>query len=273
MRPEDYPPQEPLSDFARPYHEAVLKSAEEFSGTEVLHGTDPYQSLVFFPAAAPTGDVLIMIHGGGWTNGYKEWMTFMSRPLNAAGIAFVSLGYRLAPTHLFPTGLDDCMAGVAWVFHNVAEMAGNAGRIFLGGHSAGGHYASLMAVRRDWQHRFALPSDVIRGCAPVSGVYRFDAGSGLSMRPRFLGTEENEIPASPLHNIQSVPPPFLISFGSRDFPHLKIQAQEMADALGRAGGDVRMLELADRDHLGASLACGDADGQWATTVLGWLRGI
>jgi acetyl esterase/lipase len=164
------------------------------------------------------------------------------------------------------------MAGVAWVFHNVAEMAGNADRIFVGGHSAGGHYASLMAVRRDWQENYALPSDVIRGCVPVSGVYRFGAGSGLSMRPRFLGAEENEIPASSLHNIHGVPPPFLISFGSRDFPHLKIQAQEMADTLVRAGGEVRLLELADCDHLGASLACGNADGQWASTVVEWMRG-
>ena len=271
MHPQDYPPQEPLSEFARPYHEEVLRRAHGLAGIEVIHGASTYQSLVFFAAANLGADVLIMIHGGGWTNGYKEWMAFMSRAVNATGVTFVSLGYRLAPLFVFPAGLEDCMDGIAWVFNHAGELSGNAARIFVGGHSAGGHYASLLAVRRDWQEARGLPADLIRGCLPVSGVFRFGAGSGLSMRPRFLGGEVNEIPASPVHNIHAVPPPFFISYGSNEFPHVKTQAQDMAAALVRQGGSVRMLELSGCDHLGASVACGEPGGLWVTNASAWMR--
>ena len=74
MKTEDYPPQEPLSDFARPYHEKVMALGTDSNPEEHQFGDDPYQSLAVFKPERPTGAVLIMWHGGGWTNGYKEWM-------------------------------------------------------------------------------------------------------------------------------------------------------------------------------------------------------
>jgi acetyl esterase/lipase len=273
MRPEDYPAQEPLSDFARPYHEEVLRRAEGLDGIEARYGGDPYQSVLLYPAAEPNGDVLAFIHGGGWTNGWKEWMSFMAPALNAEGVTFATVGYRLAPMHVFPSGYDDCADAVTWLAENVAEHGGNRARIFVGGHSAGGHYASLLAVRRAWQAARGLEHDVIRGCLPISGVYDFGPQSGLTMRPRFLGPEDsgNEGLASPLSQIDGAPPPFLIAYGDEDFPHLITQAQAMADALERAGGNVERLELPKASHLGASLAAGEPDGLWATTAAAWMR--
>ena len=268
MRPEDYPEQEPLSDFARPYHDEVMRRAEGLAGDEVRHGDDPYQSLVLFPADEPNGDVLAFIHGGGWANGWKEWMSFMAPALAARGVTFASLGYRLAPA-----GFEDCLDGIAWLAAHVADRGGDPKRIFVGGHSAGGHYASLMAVRRDWQATRGLERDVIRGCLPLSGVFDFGPDSGLTMRPRFLGAEDsgNDETASSIRRIEGTPPPFLVAYGDDDFPHLMAQAGTMADALETAGGDVERLELPGASHLGASLAAGEADGLWVRTATEWMR--
>ena len=269
MRPEDYPAQEPLSEFARPYHEEVLRRAEGLDGIEARIGDDPYQSVLLYPAAEPNGDVLAFIHGGGWTNGWKEWMSFMAPALNARGVTFATVGYRLAPMHVFPSGYEDCLDAVAWL----AGHGGDPARIFVGGHSAGGHYASLMAVRRDWQSERGLDRDVVRGCLPISGVYDFGAQSGLTMRPRFLGPEDSgsETEASSLSRIDGAPPPFLIAYGEEDFPHLITQARTMTEALERAGGVVEHLELPKASHLSASLAAGDLNGPWATVAAGWMR--
>ncbi len=91
------------------------------------------------------------------------------------------------------------------------------------------------------------------------------------MRPRFLGNAGNEIAASSILNIKQTPPPFFISYGSNDFPHLKQQAIEMKNALQSAGGDVTSLELTGCDHLAASLSCGDADGPWVKSAVEWIR--
>ena len=128
-----------------------------------------------------------------------------------------------------------------------------------------------MAVRKDWQEDYGLPVDVVRGCLPVSGVFDFCEGSGLSMRPRFLGEAGNEAAASPICNIQGTPPPFFLSWGSEDFPHLITQAQKMEQALREVGGETTSLELQGCDHLQANLVCGDPDGPWAGKVIEWIR--
>jgi len=272
MKPEAYPPQEPFSELARRYHDEVMRrGAGVADGIEASFGPDPYQALAVHRAARPTGDVLLAWHGGGWTNGYKEWLAFMAPGLNAAGVTFVTAGYRLAPGHVFPAALEDCMAAVAWVRRHIGAHGGDPERIFLGGHSAGGHYAGLLAVRRDWQAGLGLPAGVVRGCLPISGVYLFGEGSGLSMRPRFLGAGPTEAPASPLLNIQGVPPPFLLAHGDRDFPHLIPQAEAFEKALRAAGGEVARIVLEGCDHFMASYEGGDPGGRWLAPAVDWMR--
>ncbi len=270
MRPEKYPPQEPLSDVGAAYHVEAMDLGDDVDFHEEYFGDDPYQGIALFRPERPNGDVLAFLHGGGWTNGYKEWMGFMAGAFTAAGVLFASVGYRLAPRHVFPSGLEDCTRAIAWLHEHIAEFGGNNERIFVGGHSAGGHYAALAAVRRDWQAALNLPDNAIRGCLPISGVYDFTEGCGLADRPRFLGAGGNEIAASPLHNIDGSPPPFLIAHGDGDFPHLIAQAEAMEAALAGAGGDVERMALEGRDHFTASFAGGEAGGPWVPGALHWM---
>jgi acetyl esterase/lipase len=273
----DYPPQEPLSPLGRAYHERALAAGQGVLGVEFAFGDDPYRSVTVHAAAEPSGDVLVFFHGGGWTSGYKEWMSFMAPALNAHGVTFVTAGYRLAPAHLFPTGVDDAADALAWTHAHAGEHGGDARRIFVGGHSAGGHYAAWLAVSAPWRRQRSLPDDVVRGCLPVSGVYRFDAASGLAARPRFLGPEQPHDrgdDASPLLRIDPrVAAPFLLTHGGRDFPHLVVQAAQMGDALRAAAVAVEDHVLEGCDHFEASLACGDARSGWPARAAAWMRSV
>jgi arylformamidase len=273
VRIQDYPPQEPLSPAGAAYAAEVMRRRSEagVAAHEEPYGADPYQRLaIHTPPGAATGDVLAFVHGGGWTGGYKEHMDFIAPCFTGSGTVFVSIGYRLAPDHVFPEGLDDVAAAIAWLFANVARFGGDPGRLFIGGHSAGGHYTALLGVRRDWQAALGLPPDVVRGCLPLSGVYDFTEGSGLAQRPRFLGAAGAERTASPVHNIAAPPVPFLIAHGGDDFPHLMRQAAEFETALGAAGGDVARIELAGRDHFTACYAAGEPDGPWVAPARRWM---
>ena len=270
MNIEDYPAQEPLSKLGRPYHDTVMQLPHGDAPDEYDYGADPYQSLAVFKPAEANGSALIMWHGGGWTNGYKEWMYFMAPAVTATGITFISAGYRLAPQHVFPAGFLDCAHALTWVYEHAASIGADPSRLYLGGHSAGGHYSSLLAVSSDWQAQAGVPTDVVKGCLPISGVYEFGGASGLSMRPRFLRDAESETQASPIANIDRVPP-FLITYGSDDFPHLRAQAQAMEKELKRHGGDVDSIELAHCDHLGASYAAGETGGTWIAAAAAWIK--
>lgn len=274
MRIEDYPPQEPFSPIGEVYHvEVMRRMPADLVATDLSYGPDPYQGVAVYPAAEPRGDVLCLIHGGGWTNGYKEWMAFMAPALTARGITAASFGYRLAPQHVWPSCFEDVADALALVHARVADFGGDPGRIFVAGHSAGGHLASLLALRTDWQAPRGLPADVVKGAMPISGTFLFGPESGLSMRPRFLGDPmlANEAPASPMSHLHAGAPPFLVAWGDADFPHLRRQAGEFADALAALSVPVRRLELPGCDHAGASYAGGEADGAWIEAAVSLMR--
>jgi arylformamidase len=140
---------------------------------------------------------------------------------------------------------------MAWL-HTNAGANGTPPRVFVGGHSAGGHYAALLAVMHAWRAKHDLPADVIRGCLPISGVFQ------LSARP-----QGPEAPVSPVWAIEGDPPPFLITVGEHDPPNIIHNGQTMATALKDAGGTVETLVLKDCDHLATSVISGEADGPWA----------
>jgi acetyl esterase/lipase len=271
MKLEDYPPQEPLSEAGAAYAAECWRRSEGIACQEFACGADPYQRLLVFEAPRADGRVLVFWHGGGWTSGYKEWMGFMAPAFNAEGITFVSAGYRLAPQHEFPAALADCIQATKWVAENIARHGGHRERIFIGGHSAGGHYAALLAVNNHWTEAAGLSRDVVRGCLPLSGVFEFGEGSGLSARPRFLGVDPgNDARASPRLNLQRPLPPFLVAHGTRDFPHLIAQAGRFVSEVRAQGGDADHLELADRTHFTASYAGGESDGPWVPTALAFM---
>jgi acetyl esterase/lipase len=267
-----YPPQEPLSAAGQQYAAECLRRGAGLAYEEAAYGTDPYQRLSIFRAAQPDGRVLVFWHGGGWTSGYREWMHFNAPAFTGAGVTFVAPGYRLAPGHVFPTGWEDCMRALAWVHRNIAAYGGDPAKLFVGGHSAGGHYAALLAARRDWPSRVDLPGGVVKGALPVSGTYWFGADSGLSMRPRFLGPEgtNSEDDASPLRRLAPPLPPMLLFHGTEDFPHLVKQAEAFEHAVRAAGGAVERIAMPGRNHFSAHYAGGEADGPMVPAALAFM---
>lgn len=256
----DYPAQEPLSDVAQDYHDEVLRRAENVEGHPYAYGENPYQRLMVFRASRPDGRVLLVFHGGGWTNGYHEWLHFMAPALNSRGIGMISAGYRLAPAHLFPEMQEDCGRALAWVAGHADITGGHPSKLYLGGHSAGGHLAALLAASGPQSGK-----STIAGCLPISGIYRFGSASGLKMRPRFLGPVPDpaiDDAASPILAVSGQSSPFLIAYGEFDFPHLRQQALDMNQALRAAGVPSSTLELSGRDHFSASYAAGDPSGPW-----------
>jgi acetyl esterase len=90
---------------------------------------------------------LLFLHGGGWVIGNLESHDRLCRILaNRARICVVAVDYRLAPEHRFPAALDDCVAALQWVSSHAAELAITPGRIGVGGDSAGGNLAAVLAL-------------------------------------------------------------------------------------------------------------------------------
>ena len=97
------------------------------------------------------------IHGGGYVGGSAKELEVFHRPLAAAlGCVIFSVDYRLAPETVFPGAIEDCYAGLAWVFGHVADLGIDPTRIGVMGESAGGGLAAALALMARDRAEYAL---------------------------------------------------------------------------------------------------------------------
>ena len=101
---------------------------------------------------------LVYFHGGGWVIGDLDTHDTLCRELaNGSGACVVAVDYRLAPEHRFPAAVDDAFAALRWLHERAAELKIDRTRLALGGDSAGGNLAAVVAIlARDDGH---LPID------------------------------------------------------------------------------------------------------------------
>ena len=102
---------------------------------------------VYTPEAEGPFGMLVFYHGGGWVIGDLDSHDRECRALcRGAGCLVVSVQYRLAPEHVFPAAPDDAFAALTWVAAHAEELGGDGSRIAVGGDSAGGNLAAVVAL-------------------------------------------------------------------------------------------------------------------------------
>jgi len=138
---------------------------------DVPYGDDRMETMDIF---RPRGDVralLMFIHGGYWRSLDKKDHSFVARPFVNAGAAVAAINYSLCPTVKVEDIVIQCLKAGAWLYRNAAEVGSPRNRIFVAGHSAGGHLAAMCMAAQWPRYSRGLPEKVMQGAMPVSGLY------------------------------------------------------------------------------------------------------
>ena len=235
---------------------------------DVAWGKEPWQRFDVFVPEQSKGPlpVVVFMHGGGWMSGYKEWSGLMAQGVIASGAILVATTYRLAPEHRLPTIIDDCIEAVAAVRRRIPEFGGDASRLYLSGHSAGGHLAAMVALRNDlWKGR--LGSE-LRGILPISGIldlHHDDPQPGSLEELAYLKVlqhPQDDVSSSPVSFAAVSKMPIVLAWGSADTERVLRSNELMAWLLDKAGAPFEVLRFEGADHFQTHLALADPDHPW-----------
>ncbi len=133
--------------------------------------------------------VLVFFHGGGWTIGDLDTHDVVCRTLaNKARCAVVAVDYRMGPEHKFPAAVEDCIAATRWVASQSAALGVDAARVAVGGDSAGGNLAAVVAIAlRD----AGGPPLVFQALVYPATDQRMDSDSHARLSEGYLLTRDN----------------------------------------------------------------------------------
>lgn len=215
-------------------------------------GADPvrHQLDLYLPKDARDFPVVFFIHGGAWSMGNKnEYGLYekLGKALAAQGIGMVSINYRLTPKVTHPGHIEDVAEAFAWVHANIGEYGGDRTRLFVSGHSAGGHLCALLTTDERYLKKHGLNARAIRGCVPVSGVFFLPTDF---MKNVFGNDADQRKQASPAMHTREGLPPFLILYADADLkPCGKGNCENFCDLLRKKGVDASAREFKDCNHL------------------------
>ncbi len=226
---------------------------------------DSHRLDLYLPKGKKDFPVLVFVHGGCWSFGDKSGgglYPAFARALASQGLGVVLPNYRLSPWVKHPAHVQDVARAVAWTKKNIGDYGGDPKQLFIGGHSAGGHLAALLATDETYLKAEGLSRKDLRGVVAVSGVYRIpdklefpgpNNGEKVALQSNpfnyvFGRTPKEREAASPISHVSAGLPPFLLLYADMDLPLVPEMTKDFAAALKEKKCDVTARKIEGRNH-------------------------
>jgi acetyl esterase/lipase len=219
---------------------------------------------LYLPKDKKNFPVMVFIHGGAWRSGDRSMYAAVGNSFAKAGIGVAIPSYRLMPKSPHPAQIRDVAEAFAWVYQNAGQYGGDSKRIYLAGHSAGGHLAALLALDGAYLKEHAIPPSAIRGVAALSGVY------DVSRLPEFE-SDKGAPDGSPARYVHPQAPPFLITYCQWDYLGLPRQARDFAAALKKAFVGTQLLYIPGENHIAEIVDIWKDDDPIARAILNFIK--
>ena len=209
---------------------------------DVPYGADPQHRLdVYVPdkATVEPRPLIVFWHGGRWSDGDKTDYRFVGAALADLGYVAVLANYRHYPQVKMPGFMDDAARAALWAAAHAAEFGANAHRLYLMGHSAGAHLATLVTLDPRYFAAAGQPAPPIAGVIGLSGPYDFLPLLEADVQDMF-GPPPIYPESQPINFVRSDAPPMLLVHGLRDDTVWPKNSRNLATALDARGVSVTL---------------------------------
>jgi|TARA_B110000467_G_C18226477_1_gene426120 arylformamidase len=239
----------------------------------IAYGSAPKETLDVFPPSngRAGGPALIYIHGGYWQMSDKDDTTYIAPAFLDAGIAFIPLNYTLAPDAGVGVMVDECRRAIAWIWQNAAEIGVDPERLYIAGHSAGGHLTAMM-LSTDWASIDpALPAAPLKGACALSGLYDLEP-IRLTFLNDVLGLSPDDAKqSSPLYLDPLADIPLILSVGELETAEFQRHQTELFAAWSAKGLAVEEIPAPGYHHYTIVGHFGDPDSALHKAILSMIR--
>jgi arylformamidase len=206
------------------------------------YGPTAIEALDVYVTKRTNAPINVFIHGGAWRTGVAKDYAFAAELFVHAGAHFVVPDFVLvqdAGGSLVPM-VDQVRHAVAWVYRNARTFGGDPSRLYVSGHSSGGHMAGVV-LTTDWERDFDLPVDTVKGGLCCSGLFDLKAVR-LSARSNYVKfTDDMEQALSSQRHLEKLNAPVIAAYGTLETPEFQRQSRDFASAVRATGKPVQLL--------------------------------
>jgi acetyl esterase/lipase len=221
-------------------------------------GADPVKHTldIFQPEGQQGLPVLLFFHGGVWQRGGKAAYTNLGQALARRGILTLVVNYRLTPTVRHPGHVQDAARATAWALENVERFGGRKDRVFLSGHSAGGHLVTLLLFEPSYLKAVGHAPEELAGVIALSGIFDLtrpiddtpEGGFEAFIFPPFGRDKAARLAASPGSHLRAVRPPLLVLLAGEDYKDMRQQSRDFVAAMKDRKLPVSFVTVPGRGH-------------------------
>jgi arylformamidase len=252
--------------------ERLMASTPAFAGSgapkRFAYGPTEIEALDVFIAKAPNAPVNVFVHGGAWRTGRAKDYHYPAEMFLNAGASFVVLDFN----NVGEVGgdllvmADQIRRGVAWVYKNARSFGADPERLYVSGHSSGGHWVGVL-LTTDWQNELGLPPMLIKGGVAGSGMFDLKAPR-LSKRSAYVKfTDAMEEKLSSQRHLDQLVAPVRLVYGTLETPEFQRQSRDFAAAVSAAGKPVALSVMEGYNHFEVMESLGNPYSLFGRAVL------
>jgi len=231
------------------------------------YGAAAIEGLDIYTTKRPNAPINVFVHGGAWRVGLAKEYAFAAELFVHAGAHCVVPDFAWVQDvggSLLPMA-EQVRRAVAWVHRNAVSFGGDPNRIFVSGHSSGGHLAGVV-LTTDWPKEFNLPRDIVKG-GLCCGMFDLKPVR-LSARSRYVKfTDEMEQALSPARHLDMLNAPVIVAYGTLETPEFQRQSRDFAAAVQAAGKPAQLLVGDGYNHFEVIETLGNPHGFLGRAVL------